>query len=274
VKIDNIDAARPQSGIDHADIVVEELVEGGLTRLFAVFQCDSATRVEPIRSARTTDADLLALLNGSVFGFSGSNPGALPPIRARGNAVLISYDSLPQFYARDGSRAAPHNVYSSTATMLAAGVSRRHGLKAPKPLFMYGDLDASATRVNSAGLRWPEASAAWTWSNGAWLRTQNGTPDRLTDGHRVAAANVVIMSVRLASTGLRDVRGNASPLDVTVGHRPVWVLRDGRVIRGTWRRGAYSKPLELLDAAGKPIALKPGRTWIELLPSPALPALG
>src|SRR3954447_1343617 len=75
VKIDNINAARPQAGIDHADVVVEELVEGGLTRLFAVFQCDSASSVGPVCSARTSDADLLALLHGSVFGFSGANPG-------------------------------------------------------------------------------------------------------------------------------------------------------------------------------------------------------
>src|SRR4051794_37755309 len=138
VKIDNIDLARPQSGVDKADVVVEELVEGGLTRLFAVFQCDTASNVGPIRSARTSDADLLALLHGSVFGFSGSNPSALPPIRAHGDTVLISYDALSQYYHRDHSRPAPHNVFSSTATILGAGVARRKGLHAPKPLFAYG----------------------------------------------------------------------------------------------------------------------------------------
>jgi hypothetical protein len=275
VKIDNIDAARPQAGVDKADVVVEELVEGGLTRLFAIFQCDSAARVEPIRSARTSDADLLALLHGSVFGFSGSNPGALPPIRAHGNAVLISYDNLSQFFHRDGGRAAPHNVYSSTSTMLAAGQARRRGLGPPPPMFTYGALSAAALPAASVALHWPQQSAAWTWNGGGWQRTQNGTPDMLTDGHRVSAANVVIMSITLGSTGLRDVKGNASPLDITVSaaKRPVWVLRDGRVIRGSWHRRSIGAFWQLLDAAGKVIALKPGRTWVELLPRPTQPVI-
>jgi hypothetical protein len=274
VKIDNVDVARPQAGVDKADIVVEELVEGGLTRLFAVFQCDSVARIEPIRSARTSDADLLALLHGSVFAFSGSNPAALPPIRAHGNAVLIAYDNLGQFFHRDGGRPAPHNVYSSSATLLAAGQARRRGLGAPPALFTYGPLDPAGKPARVVAMRWPQASAAWTWHGGAWQRTQNGTPDVLTDGHRVAAANVVIMSITLASTGIRDVLGNSSPLNVTVGgNRPVWVLRDGQVIRGTWHRRSIGAFWQLLDGAGKVIALKPGRTWVELLPRSSLPVI-
>lgn len=275
VKIDNVDVARPQTGVDKADIVVEELVEGGLTRLFAVYQCDSATRIEPIRSARSSDADLLAMLHGSVFAFSGANPAALPPIRAHGNTVMISYDSLGAFFHRDGSRAAPHNVYSSTATLLAAGQARRRGLGPPPPWFTYGALDAAAARpVTVVSMSWPSASAAWTWKGGGWQRTQNGTPDILTNGHRVSAANVVIMSITLAGTGIRDVAGNASPLDVTIGgNRPVWVLRDGHIIRGTWHRRSIGAFWQLLDSRGHVIALKPGRTWVELLPRPAQPVI-
>jgi hypothetical protein len=275
VKIDNVDVARPQTGVDKADIVVEELVEGGLTRLFAVFQCDSAPRIEPIRSARTSDADLLALLHGSVFAFSGSNPAALPPIRAHGNAVLIAYDTFGQFFHRDGSRPAPHNVYSSSATLLAAGQARRRGLGAPPAWFSYGALDTVGSRpATVVSMHWPQASAAWTWHGGVWLRTQNGTPDILTNGRRVSAANVVIMSITLASTGIRDVLGNASPLNVTVGgNRPVWVLRDGHVIRGTWHRRSIGSFWQLLDGKGHVIALKPGRTWVELLPRPGAPVI-
>ncbi|MBV9098678.1 MAG: DUF3048 domain-containing protein, partial [Frankiaceae bacterium] len=276
VKIDNVDIARPQAGVDKADVVVEELVEGGLTRLFAVFQCDSAPRIEPIRSARTSDADLLALLHGSVFAFSGANPAALPPIRKVGNTVMISADAFGGgVFHRDGARPAPHNEYASSVVLLAAGQSRRRGLAAPPPLFGYGALDASVARpARVVGLSWPAASAAWTWSGGGWQRTQNGTKDVLTDGRRVSATNVVIMSIRIGSTGIRDVLGNASPLDVTVGpKRPVWVLRDGQVIRGTWERRSINTGWVLLDAHGNPLALKPGRTWVELLPSPRVPTI-
>ena len=275
IKIDNVDVARPQTGIDKADVVVEELVEGGLTRLFAVFQCDSAPRVEPIRSARSSDADLLALLHGSVFAFSGANPRALPPIRAVGDTVLISYDSLGTYFHRDGSRPAPHNVYASTDTLLAAGQARRRGLGPPPPMFTYGVLGstpAKAARIVS--MRWPQASAAWTWNGAGWQRTQNGTPDVLTSGHRVSAANVVIMSILIGDTGIRDVAGNASPLDITVGGpRPVWVLRDGKVIRGSWKRRSIGSGWRLTDINGRVIRLKPGRTWIELLPRPTEPTI-
>jgi hypothetical protein len=273
VKIDNINPARPQSGINKADVVFEELVEGGLTRLFAIFQCDSATRLGPIRSARTSDADMLALLHGSVFGFSGSNPRALPAIRANGNTVMIPFDSLPQYYHRDYSRPAPHNVYSTTQTILSAGLSRRHGLTAPKPLFSYGDISPLAHPATSVSMTWPAASAAWAWTGKAWSRTQNGTADVLTDGTRVSATNVVVMSIDIGSTGIRDVAGNASPLDITIGTNRVWVFRDGQVISGTWRRTAISRPLQLLDSRGHVIALAPGKTWVELLPKPRLPKI-
>jgi len=273
VKIDNIDLARPQSGVDKADVVVEELVEGGLTRLFAVFQCDSATNLGPIRSARSSDADMLALLHGSVFGFSGANPAALPPIRAHGNTVLIAYDDMPAYFHRSSARPAPHNVYSDTKTVLNAGLARRKNLTAPKPLFTYGDAPVSAPAATNATMSWPEASAGWRWNGSSWLRTQNGTPDVMTDGSRVKADNVVIMQIRIGSTGIRDVAGNASPLDITVGSGKVWILRDGKMIVGTWKRPGIGSQLRFVDATGAPITLHTGRTWIELLPRPRVPKI-
>lgn len=266
VKIDNVDDARPQAGLNRADVVFEELVEGGLTRLMAVFQCNEASNIGPIRSARISDADILALFHGSVLGYSGANPADIPPINARGNTVLISNDAIPQYFHRDYHRAAPHNVFSSSRTLLDAGLSRRHKLHAPKPLFKYGELAQSGVETHHVGLSWPDASAAWQWHGGAWRRTQNGTPDKVADGPRVTASNVVVLSVIIAGTGLRDVLGNDSPQDLTVGHGTVWVYRDGRQVRGTWHRKSSKAPLRL-KAHGKVIRLAPGRTWVELLPT-------
>jgi hypothetical protein len=120
-------------------------------------------------------------------------------------------------------------------------------------------------------MSWPDASAGWRWNGTTWLRTQNGTPDVLANHVRVHAANVIVMQVRIASTGIRDVAGNASPLNVTVGSGKVWVLRDGKVVTGTWRRPTVGAPLRLLDSAGAVIPLHIGRTWIELLPSGRTP---
>jgi hypothetical protein len=271
VKIDNIAPALPQAGINNADVVFEELVEGGLTRLMAIYQCSSASNVGPIRSARISDADILALLHGSVLGFSGANPKDLPPIRAHSEAVLISQGAFPSHYHRDLNRAAPHNVFSSTDSMLRAGIAQRHGLKAPRPMFHYGALDPAARPMHRIAMSWPAASAVWTWAKNKWLRTQDGSPDRLGSGAQISATNIVIMSVDIASTGLRDVLGNPSPLDVTVGSNAVWVLRNGKLVTGRWKRPDIGSSIKLVDKRGRQINLAPGRTWVELLPKPNKP---
>jgi hypothetical protein len=273
VKIDNIAPALPQAGLNHADVVVEELVEGGLTRLMAIFGCQSASNVGPIRSARISDADILALLHGSVLGFSGANPKDLPPIVAHSEAVLISQGNYPSTYHRDYNRPAPHNVFASTTAMIRAGVSKKHSLKAPRPLFHYGTIDPAAKTAKSIRMSWPAASAMWTWAKDKWLRTQDGSSDMTTNG-RANSTNVVIMSVDIASTGLHDVLGAPSPLDVTTGSNPVWVLRNGKMIRGTWKRPSIKDPIKLVDRKGNQINLAPGRTWIELLPKGNKPTRG
>jgi hypothetical protein len=272
VKIDNIAPALPQAGINSADVVFEELVEGGLTRLMAIFQCSKANTVGPIRSARISDADVLALLHGSVLGFSGANPADLPPIQANSDAVLISQDADGQYFYRNNSRPAPHNVFSSTNRILGAGLKQRKGLKAPKPLFDYGPIDSKATTAHKASMTWPAASAAWTWNGSHYLRTQGGSADKITDGSRINAANVVIMNVDIQSTGLYDVDGSPSPEDVTVGSNRVWVLRGGKLIKGRWSRPTISAGLTFTDSAGHTINLTPGRTWVELLPTGRKPS--
>jgi hypothetical protein len=275
VKIDNVDVGRPQAGIDRADIVIEETVEGGLTRLFTVFQCDSAPSIGPVRSARTSDAALLRLFGHAVFGFSGANPKALKPVQETSHAVLLSYDNNPSLYHRDNSRPAPHNVFTSTQTLVDAGKKKNKSLKAPAPIFEYSDsVPAAAKPARGVSVRWsPDASAAWSWSGGRWLRTQNGTPDVLVDKKRVAATNVVLMRIKTKDTGIRDVVGNPSPDDVVTGSGRVWVLRDGKVVTGRWKRAGIGGAMTLVDKSGATIPLAPGKTWIELLPANATMSL-
>lgn len=274
VKIDNVDVARPQAGLDRADIVIEETVEGGLTRLMAIFQCDSAENVGPIRSARTSDGDLLRLLSGAVFGYSGANPRAIAPVRRTSRAALIAFDDSPQYFRRDPGRAAPHDVMSSTATILKAGLARNRKLDAPRTVFAYGEPKRAGKKIRSASLSWSSyTSAVWSWKGRGWARTQNGSPDVLANGKRVVATNVVIMSITTRNSGLRDVLGNASPDDVVTGKGKVWVLRDGKVIVGTWKRANRANRMVLRDKAGNVLPLRPGRTWVELLPRPRTPSL-
>ncbi len=268
MKIDNVDVARPQSGIDHADVIFEETVEGGVTRLFAIFQCDTAANVGPVRSARTTDSALIQLLGRTVFGYSGANPRVNAKIHSTPGAIALSNDENSGLYHRSGPHAAPHNVYTSTHTILAAGLARTKKMKAPRPMFSYSDAPPAGRVVRSIALRWSDlASAGWTWTSKGWVRKQNGTPDVLSNGRRVKADNVVVMRIKTRYLGLRDVLGNASPDDVITGHGRVWVFRNGHVIAGHWSHPKLRAPLRLV-AHGKVIPLTPGKTWVELLPRP------
>ena len=272
VKIDNISLARPQVGLNAADLVVDTPVEGGLTRLFAVFQSQEAPLVGPIRSARPVDEDLLPLLRGGVFAFSGGNRRELPPIQAHSGAVLVSNDDHSQYFTRASDRQAPHNVVSSTARLLAAGRDLGSPTGPPGPLFTWSPAVPAGRAVRNAFVAFSAGTlAGWRWDGQRYLRDQDGSTDRLTGGAQVSAINVVILTVQLRPTGIVDAAGNEAPLVVVTGGGSCWVLRDGVLVQGRWSRTGRGGPLRLLDSTGKPIALHPGRTWIELLPTGHIP---
>ena len=268
VKIDNVDEARPQAGLDQADVVIEETVEGGLTRLFAVFQCRSAPSVGPIRSGRTTDVGLLRLFGGAVFAYSGANKTVNRQLADAG-AELLAYDNDPSPF-RLTDQAAPHNVYSSTEELLDAGLDDAT-VDAPPPLFSYSDsVPAAAKPARGVDLTWSGlARASWSWRNGRWVRTQNGTADVLANDERIAAANVLALRITTRDTGLKDVAGNSSPENVVTGSGKCWLFRDGKVVTGTWKRQTLDDPMVLTDPGGVELALARGQTWVELLPPEA-----
>ncbi len=273
VKVDNAPAALPQSGLNNADIVTEEVVEGGLTRFFVTFQCEDAAVVGPIRSARPVDADLLRQLNGGILVYSGAAIGEIAPSKAHSNAVLISMDAGNHGFYRDYHRPAPSNVFGSTAGFYqeAYRVAGPHIAGAPQ-LFQYSTTAPAGLPTSQVSFVFSSYdSIQWIFNpaNGVYRRVQNGTLDKLADGSNITASNIVILSITLAHTGIIDQSGNEDPLDVIIGSGNVWVIRNGEVIPGTWKRASYAVPMQLLDASGKVIPLQPGRTWMELLPRTA-----
>jgi hypothetical protein len=278
VKVDNAPPARPQSGLNAADLVTEELVEGGLSRLFVTFHSQDAALVGPVRSARPVDADLLRELGGGLFAYSGAAAGEIAPVRARSTATLLSDDAGDPGFHRDHSRVAPFNLYVSTPVLYQTGLRRTARHSPPPALFTYTDRPPSGSPAATAvslvfGIR---SASAWSWDGGAhrYQRTQDGTPDVLADGSPVTTDNIVILSVGTQGTGIFDTVHEEDPFVVVTGSGPCWVLRDGVVLRGTWQRSSYSTAMTLLGADGHPLALHPGRSWIELLPLPATPQFG
>jgi hypothetical protein len=277
IKVDNAAPARPQTGLNAADIVTEELVEGGLTRFFATYQSQDSAVVGPVRSARPVDADLLRELGAGLFAYSGAAAGEIAPVRAHSGAVLLSDEHGDPGFHRDWSRPAPYNLYVATPTLYQVG-ERRSARQAPPQLFTYAPQpSAGGAPANTVSLTFSiRASAQWTWSaaTGEYQRAENGTPHTLADGSPVTAKDVVILSVGIRGTGIFDTAHEEDPLVVVIGSGPCWVVRDGVVLQGTWQRASYNVPMQLLGPDGQPLALHPGRTWLELLPVGYTPAFG
>ena len=275
IKVENVAAARPQAGLNDADLVTKQLVEGGLTRLLVTYQSKDAALVGPVRSVRPVDAPLLRQLGGGLFGFSGGASGVLDVVRRTSDATFLSPDQARGAYRRVSGRPAPHDLFTSTSALYEAG--RSAGKGAPPALFTYGGTTpATARQVKVARLRFsPSSRASWEWRPGeGFVRFQDGTLDRLVDRSPVTTQNVVVMSVTIGRTAFVDVAGNPTPDVDVIGEGTAWVLRDGKLVTGRWRRPAASNPVQVLGTDGKPIPLHTGSTWVELVPSTERPSFG
>lgn len=265
VKVENLAAARPQAGLNEADIVYEEPVEGGITRFIAVYQCNDSQRVGPIRSARLVDADILRQFGSPVFAFAGGVPAVVTAVEESG-AASIPYTTSSDFFEEDPNRSEPHHVFSSTSVLYegAADVS-------PEPVFPFDEgRPTSEKRARLAHLDFsPFANVFWRFSpkNRVWLRSHDEERHTLEDGSQVSAVNVIVQIVEVRPSEILDAAGNPSPEIDAVGSGKAFVLRNGRVIEGRWVREGKDYLTEFLHAGGEKIPLAPGRTWVELFPS-------
>jgi hypothetical protein len=274
VKIDNVEGAWPQAGLNQADIVFDLPVEGGLTRLLAIFHSQDVALFGPIRSARPVDADLLHLLGHAYFAFSGGTSSDLGPINNHSNATPMWWDVTPSLFVIRHDHAIPHQVFGTTAMLYAGGEQRAPSTTPPPPMFSYaGTPPVGVSAATNVTAQYSAATAVWTWNGKQYLRNQSGHPDLLLDGSQVSATNVVVMSVSVQNTSAHDSHGTVVPLPVVLGSGQVWVFRNGLVVKGTWSRAGENAPMKLQTATGQIIALAPGRTWVEVLPNSRLPQI-
>ncbi len=259
VKVDNADTARPQTGLNRADIVIEEEVEGGITRFAAIFHSQSTT-VGPVRSGRSTDISFLTALGSPSLVYSGAND-IFDAFLLRQPTVVNYSAARNGGYWRDRSRKAPSNLYTDTATFFRAGTP-------PPAQFAYRAFGVDAPWAPASMIRvdFGRTLAGWTWNPAVpgWMRSQDGAAHKTDDG-QVSATNVVLAVVAEVETGVVDSSRNPVPEFVFVGTGPVTVFAGNRVIEGTWTRPTLRSAATLTDTTGQVIELNPGRTWIELV---------
>jgi hypothetical protein len=270
VKIDNADdGARPQAGLNQADVVYEERVEGSVTRLAAVFHSTDADPVGPIRSFRTTDVNVVADLNVPLLAWSGAND-YFAEIARNSPLIDVGFSAARDAYYREGGRRAPHNLMASTPGLYAY---TPEGAMPPPALFAYrapgiGPVNGRPVADVRIGFGSRGGNAPVNYriepATGTWLRFQRDTPHVDAAGVQVQVENVVILHVDYFDTGVVDSGGGEVPEAQLLGSGMAWVLTAGQLIEGTWTRGAPETPAVLTDATGAVIGLTPGRTWVAL----------
>lgn len=274
VKIDDAPQARPQVGLENADIVIEERVEGGIDRLMAVFQSTDASVIGPVRSVRSTDPPVVRPIGG-LFGYSGGIPPFVRLLRQTGGVLDVGADADGSAYYRRRDRPAPHNLYTSTLVLRQKTPA---GLGPPPRLFTFLDpgqsfTGAGATPLSHLSVRLgPLSSGQWDWDPGAqtWLRSSDGAPHLVEGGGQLAFTTVIVQFVPYYRTPYRDP--SHSPVDAAnvVGTGDAWVLADGQLVKGTWTKLSAAAVTTFTDSAGSTIAIPTGRTWITLAPIGAI----
>jgi hypothetical protein len=269
VKVDNFSAARPQSGLDQADIVFEEPVEGGITRYVAVFQCQNASLVGPIRSARNIDIGILGEFGRPLL----ANVGGIQPVLDNIENSPIQEIDLRTHGAANvhpPGRFAPYDTYAMTSALWALQQPNQNA--APSPVFTYSKVPPIGTENASVSIPYPGSNVVWTYDpgTGEYLRSYGATPDILNGGPQNAAANVIVQTVQITygpwlenDVGGYEVQANL----YQEASGPAEIFRNGVEITGTWQRNALAQPTQFITSTGVPITLQPGQTWVELVPS-------
>jgi hypothetical protein len=263
VKIDNTSRARPRIGLQQADVVYVEPVEGGLTRLLAVFSRTKPAEVGPVRSARESDVELVANYGRVALAYSGSSPYT-QRVLAKGHQVNLSNDASGEGFRREPSRPAPYNVIGDPKRLLA----RAGGSVKPADVgFRFGPASPGGGEATSVTVRWPSSrvSLVWNAKRKQYLVTTDGRADVDPKGRQYGAATVVVQHVQTHLSANRDVNGVATPVVTLTGKGKAVVLRGGKAWSATWARRSATAPTTL-TVGGKPMALAPdGPVWVLLV---------
>jgi hypothetical protein len=260
VKIDNIVYARPQTGINSADIVYVIPVEGGLTRFLAIFSSHVPAVIGPVRSARQDDLELLHQFGRPGFAFSGAQPELLPVVE---HAHIVNlYAGVTSGYFRNNSRIAPYNLFAESKVLLAES---RHATRAHYIGFTFGAAPANGAKLKSKTVRYPAASYrfAWSQSRRRWLVWIDGQRAMTTAGKQMDPTTVVIQYTNVITSVFRE-EGLRPPYAETVGHGSVLVLRNGRAYQGHWSRPTQYRGTTFTTDGGQPLHFAPGQVWVVL----------
>ena len=268
VKIDNAPGARPQSGLNEADAVIELLVESGVTRFIALFHDADSAYLGPMRSGRPTDPTLLAPL-GATFAISGAQPWVLSQIR-KADVPMIGEERPATF--RISGRRAPHNLYVDTTLLRKIADDRAYPDQPPTALFEFGVMPSDAEPATEVEIGFSDGTRVlWTYANGSYTRHLNGVESSWIskDGAKgpISTDTLVVLFGRRYTANPPGGNGTPVPAMDMTGEGRAIVFAGGKVVEGGWERAGTDVWFELVDERGGALAVPAGIPWISLVPN-------
>lgn len=257
VKIDNSSSSNPQIGLSKADLVTEELVEGGATRLAVFFYSALPGTVGPVRSFRATDIGIVQPADAVLV----ASGGAGPTVRRMREAKIKTFTEGAKGYYRDSSRVSPYNLFMNLPKLsktlkpsLAPGNYLPWGSEKDFPR---GTRAGGLSAVFSAG-----HTTSWKYQNGHYVNINS----EAAENDRFEPKTVLVLRVKVGDAGYLDPAGNPVPETKFTGKGEALVFHGGKLVRGTWSKRGFDAAVELSTKAGK-LTLPPGRVWMELVPA-------
>jgi hypothetical protein len=267
VKIDDTTQAHPQIGLEDADIVYIEQVEGGLTRLAAVFSSVIPQRIGPVRSARISDIEIMSQFGRVAFAYSGAQRKLLPVIASANLQDLGAQRQSPTIFTTDPNRIPPYAMVLRADLLMQKVKDDAYQVDSAKSVgFKFGPLQEGGTETSKAVMHWPAAtySANWSVEENRWMLSHNNSINLADSGVVLGPTTLVIQIVSITPSEYKDKVGGVTPFSQTVGTGKAYVLRDGQRFVTTWSRASAEDGTTFSFADGTVMNFDPGQIWIAL----------
>ena len=257
VKIDNTGSSSPQVGLGSADLITEELVEGGSTRLAVFYYSKTPRQVGPVRSMRATDIGIVQPAQAVLV----ASGGAPPTVRRIADAGIKTFTEGATGYSRASDRSAPYNLMMNLPALAKQ-------LKTPEPPDNYLPWGSEADLPKGKPAK--QISAQFSGGHTTNWQYRGGTYENLNSyaaaGDQFRPDTLLVLRVQVGDAGYKDPAGNPVPETKFTGTGKAMVFHKGQMVRGTWKKSNFDAALELSTKDGE-LTLPPGNVWVELVPA-------